>query len=596
MAVEEIVQDIRKAQGLSGVGSRDQLKRRIAISLIAAICGLAAFLAVYGVTPLDVTNDLWIMAGYDESDIIQHYAGWLAFRNSGWTFPLGIAGDMAVGDGGVCISFTDSIPWVSIFFKLIRSILPETFQFFGIYALLCYILQSIAAVNILYEACDNIPYAVVGTILFSFSPIMMERSMRHTALGSHWLILFAIFVCIRNRHRQTYLTYVWYLLLLVLAIGIHPYFLPMIAAFMLISVIDDAKSRKGLSVVLLFADMAVTYGAGCLIGVLGNGVQVSRSGYGYFSMNLNAVVNPTSLGPYNWSAFLKVHPQILGNYDGFNYLGFGMIVALLWLGLLCVIYGKGRSVLTWMRRNWYVIMVLLCCTLFAVSNVVTFHDRIILNIPLPEFLLSLCGIFRASSRIFYPVYYCIFISMIVGLWRCRTEIGVRKVTMLLTMLVGLQILDLSGVITQKHQAMEANAACDSLLTDESIDMIFSGKESLLLDTTEGNKRYPAVAALKHGVNLYFSIANSGSYYACYILADELLNQIRQTGEIGSYVIATDNPETAQTYLGFDQISCYERGGVYYLSGTELLPGEHSLQDAEYENLYHYCAEETAAAE
>ena len=31
--------------------------------LIAAVIGIGAFLLIYGMTPLDVTNDAWIMAG-----------------------------------------------------------------------------------------------------------------------------------------------------------------------------------------------------------------------------------------------------------------------------------------------------------------------------------------------------------------------------------------------------------------------------------------------------------------------------------------------------------------------------------------------------
>ena len=111
--------------------------------------GLFTFIIVYGLTPLNVTNDSWIMAGYDEKDIIQHYSGWIAYRNSDRTFPLGMAMDMAWGDG-TYISFTDSIPWVAIAFKLIRRFLPDTFQYFGIYALFCYIMQGIAAFNIIY--------------------------------------------------------------------------------------------------------------------------------------------------------------------------------------------------------------------------------------------------------------------------------------------------------------------------------------------------------------------------------------------------------------------------------------------------------------
>ena len=117
--------------------------------IIPCLLGGALFIIIYGLTPLNVQNDSWIMAGYDETDIIQHYSGWIAFRNSEWAFPIGLAGDMACEDG-TYISYTDSIPWVAIIFKLIRGILPDTFQYFGIYTLLCYILQGVAAFNIIF--------------------------------------------------------------------------------------------------------------------------------------------------------------------------------------------------------------------------------------------------------------------------------------------------------------------------------------------------------------------------------------------------------------------------------------------------------------
>ena len=56
--------------------------------LLGALLGLAAFLCLYGTAPLDPANDAWIWYGYDETDIHQHYAGWLGFRNSSWQFPL----------------------------------------------------------------------------------------------------------------------------------------------------------------------------------------------------------------------------------------------------------------------------------------------------------------------------------------------------------------------------------------------------------------------------------------------------------------------------------------------------------------------------
>ena len=53
---------------------------RVACALLGAAAGIAVFLMLYGTVTLDVANDGWILNGYDETDIQQHYAGWLLFR------------------------------------------------------------------------------------------------------------------------------------------------------------------------------------------------------------------------------------------------------------------------------------------------------------------------------------------------------------------------------------------------------------------------------------------------------------------------------------------------------------------------------------
>ena len=121
-----------------------------ALLLLGALLGLAAFLCLYGTAPLDPVNDAWIWYGYDETDIHQHYAGWLGFRNSSWQFPLAQADALAYPAGtGVNISFTDSLPWVSVLFKLLAPVLPAQFQWFGLYELAAFILQGMAAALVL---------------------------------------------------------------------------------------------------------------------------------------------------------------------------------------------------------------------------------------------------------------------------------------------------------------------------------------------------------------------------------------------------------------------------------------------------------------
>ncbi len=572
--------------------------------LLAALLGAAAFLIVYGQTPLHVTNDAWIMAGYDETDIIQHYSGWAAFRNSDWTFPLGLASDMAYGEGTV-ISFTDSIPWVAVFFKLFRKILPETFQYFGPYALLCYMLQAAAGYLLTFRKSRNAVYSMLGAGLFIFAPVFLERSLRHTALGSQWLLLFAIYVWLRHRDaaadektvqtRQWLRTYRSYLLLLVLAIGIHPYFLPMIAVFLLLCVLGDlARGRKSAVRALcgLAGALAGTGAAGFLLGAIGSGVSSSRDGYGYYSMNLNALWNPSSLGGYTWSAFLKVLPQTLGNYDGFNYLGVGLMAGIVLAAaafilrrkrMQAAVPGKECSAETqqeamrparerraaWIRRNAAACVLLALCTLFAVSNVVTWNDAVAVTIPLPEKLLELCGIFRASSRMFYPVYYCLMLFAVYGIWQLRERIREWGACAVLLLVLALQLFDIHGCIGEKHAQMEANRDYSSVLQEPELNDIMANTDEFLLDAYYDGVRVLSVPALKHRMKLYFSTANSGSYDRCSELAAEKEADIKATGEIGTCLILTSEWDTALEYLQHENIGYYERNGAYYLCDKSL---------------------------
>ena len=531
--------------------------------ILAAIIGTAAFLMIYGITPLDPTSDSWIMAGYDEPDIIQHYSGWIAFRNSEWAFPIGLAKDMAIEEG-TFVSYTDSIPWVAILFKAVRKLLPGTFQYFGLYALFCYILQAVAAFKILFYKTNNQSYSFLGIVLFVFAPILLERSFRHTALGSQWLILFAIYVWMRNRNAYRVKNYVVFLILLVLAIGIHPYFLPMIAVFMLLTVIEDCLKKKYISIVWFIISLLITYGAGCLIGVLGTGIETSRWGYGIYSMNLNAVLNPTSCGKYTWSSLFKIHPQILGNYDGFNYIGAGVFTGILIVAVILMIFGRKKEITAWIQRNTPAILLMICCTIFAVSNVVTFNDRILLEIELPVFLSELCGIFRASSRIFYPVYYCIFLTVIITIWKYRNKLNMRNVYLLLGMICIIQLFDIHNCIVEKHHRMDANYYYTSILDDEALNDIFKNNKYVLLDRSTGDNRSLAVAALKNNDKLYYSVANSGNYWKTSEEAARIINTIKDNGQIGSNVIVTSRPEILNQYLMYKDIGYYKLDENYYV--------------------------------
>ena len=544
---------------------------------IAVVIGcVIAFLLVYGVTPLDVTNDAWIMAGYVEYVLIQHYAGWVMFRSSEWSFPLGLIKNMAVGTGTM-LTFTDSIPIVAILCKGIEGLLPETFQYFGWYILVCFVLQGIAAYKIVSRKVPNCNYCLrgFGTILLGLTPILLERSFRHTALGSQWIILFAILTFLRGRDamRQGKQKFPWaYLLLNILCVLIHPYFLPMVMVFTLLSVLEyTIHFHKWIRYFLyLLINMIVAYGVGWFIGALGWGVGSARFGYGYFNLNLNALINPKSLGDYQWSLFLDELGQVGGNYDGFNYIGVGMLV-LIGIAFLSRITGLIReknlwSVKNFFRVNWLVLGAFFCLTVFAISNVVTWNAQTLFEIPIPDWLYWKCGIFRASARMFYPVYYCLFIYAIytVLTWKQTTW----QVAALAAGLV-LQLADLSIVIAQKHEMMKENSAYVSLLDQEELVEVGQTHDKIIgIDFWDiGEQRRIAVWAGKNGMTTSFTIANSGEYPEADQLAHEEIEALKQGNYDASAVYVTQNVETYKEWLkALDEsdISCYYYNDAYYI--------------------------------
>lgn len=412
-----------------------------------ALLGAIFFLLINTAAPLNVTWDGWIKNGYVEKDIIQHYTGWLFYRDSPIRFPLGIAESVNYPDG-LAVTFTDSIPLFAIFFRLFEGILPETFQYFGLYTLLCYMLSGSAAALLLSLFSDRVPAVLLGSCVMIASPIMIERAFRHTALGSHFLILFALYLYFKNK--QTGFRYrKGYYLLAALATAIHPYFLPMVFAILFADLIEEAVRNRHLVKPLLFllGAIGIVAATAYSIGIFSSSASADIFGYGYFCMNLNSLFNPVSCQGILWSRVLPALPQGLGSYDGFNYLGLGVLVAFPIVCLLWFAEGGFSRLFAFLKRYWGMLLVCCCLTAFAVSTTVLANSRVLFSFTLPAPLLALCSTFRSSGRMFYPIYYLIYLFVLVFLLR---KGGRYLASVLVALLLAVQLWDISPALKTKH--------------------------------------------------------------------------------------------------------------------------------------------------
>ena len=303
----------------------------ILLTILAGIIGVIIFILIYGIQVLDTTNDTWL---YSNDDLTQQHIGWVFFRKADWNAKIGTFNTLSYPNYASII-YTDSIPLFAIFFKSISGILPETFQYIGIYGLLCYILQGVFAFTLLRKFIKNKLYCIVGTVFFIISPYLMQRMFWHTALSSHFLILAALCLfAYRDIYKKKPIKKVilWNTLLFC-AVTIHLYFVPMLLIIMLSTFIAEYIENKktyassGLTIAVFLIITLFT------ILILGGTTseKLAYSGLGYYNINLNTFFNPQGN-----STFLKdLNIATLGEYEAIGYLGARHIINVLFRFILC---------------------------------------------------------------------------------------------------------------------------------------------------------------------------------------------------------------------------------------------------------------------
>ena len=154
------------------------------------------------------------------------------------------------------------------------------------------------------------------------------------------------------------------------------------------------------------------------------------AGYKIYSMNLLAPIDPWDYPGLLW----KRLPISSGQYEGYNYLGLGImllgLVALVWRpSIVKNLFGRGAI------AGWLIFAVSL---FLALSLKATVGSIILYDIPAPDFVLDALGSFRASGRLFWPAFYLI-VCCIIGASYAAFGTGVRT-ALLLALLV--QMFDL----------------------------------------------------------------------------------------------------------------------------------------------------------
>lgn len=454
------------------------------VFIFGKLIGITVFLLIYGVSVLSFTNVDWLLASTKLeglSDLSQHYLGWVAFRNSPWHFPFGLF-DGLYSDS-LSITYTDSIPLFAIPFKLLSPLLPEQFQYFGLYGILSYALTGGFAALLLWFGTSSTIYSIIGSFFFVLSPVLTKRMFYHTALASPFLILTAFCLCMGTSKlkRNT-----WILLWAVLcgvAMLINPYYVPMVVGILLCRLLYELLLYKKFSALIapiLFSCESVLI-CGFLTGMFSGSVSASANGLEDLSFNLLQFVNPANQQlriihreylweTQNYSRFLPALPLTSPwQVEGFSYLGFGILILFAIELLLCIYrfwmiryrtpnmtenISTHVTTCTNKRAIFSCTLSLLTgaivFTLLALSPTATVLDHTLYHIAYPDTIYQLLSVFRSTGRLIWPVYYGLITLVLLGLYHLLKHY--RKPTACIILCIGLliQLVDLSPSLTDKH--------------------------------------------------------------------------------------------------------------------------------------------------
>ena len=300
----------------------------IAIGIVA---GLSAYFALGFDRTFAPHKIGWLFCPADRDwyyDPATYFLGWNYFRHSAWHLPPGLNPHYGL-EYGSAIVYSDSLAIFALLLKPFNSILPQTFQYLGIWILTCFLLRgfcgALLASLFLVQA---IPKLLVAGF-FVISPIMLERAWTEYTLMGQWLLLWGIYLYFRPRPER--LRWTWIILAAIAPLTSF-YMAPMVlmlwGADLLKGLFLQRRPIRWLTIEAIAVPSVVL-----LVMWLGGffAIPVKNGqtyGFGGFAANLLGFIDPL-----NASIFLKSLPKSpLWHGEGFCYLGLGII----FLGVIAV--------------------------------------------------------------------------------------------------------------------------------------------------------------------------------------------------------------------------------------------------------------------
>ncbi len=537
------------------------------VFLIGMGIGALSFLLIFGPRVLNFTNDSWLIS--DGGDMSQHYVGWIYYRNTPWTFPIGLL-EGITAPTKFSVTYMDSIPILAFIFKIFSPILPSTFQYFGIYGLITFMLQGGLGGLLIYSLTKNCKSSIAGSVLFTFTPVFLQRMYTHTALAFHPAILLALYfifnkeILKKKRFREIW---VWTVLMAVSSV-IHIYFVPMILILMLGYYFFEIFSKNWYKALIKIAISAViTVIVMYIFGDFYGSSKLNVGGLGDYNANVNALFNDQG----NSIIERLMGESSSGRWEEFSYLGAGIIglVIITIVGLFTNHFWKKFK-----KSYLPIALVVLAFLIFAMIPIIKVGPYTLFRTPIPDVIENKLALFRSNGRFMWPVIYLIMTGVIVYVTKNFKRLGSYVVIAMLA----LQLFDLTHYVREKREAMDfAFTKNTSSLKSASWDKI-NAKEVYFL--------YEPVTT-KHMMGYTFNLGKYAEYHGMVmndfyvsrkndddIIKDrenEIKRLLNGQADDKKLYIFPDLP-VSELYANKSNLHIYNLDGVY-IGTTSKLEGE-----------------------
>ncbi len=372
------------------------------------------FVFLYGLEPLDPQAVDWLLIGPTDGERLvdrsQHYLGWLFYRHSSASWPLGEL-DGFVEPLQAFLAYTDSVTWLALFLKPFSDLMPKDFQYSGYWLLSSYLLQSLFAYLILAKLNLKPAARAAGVFFLVTSPCLLYRTM-HISLSAHWFLLVAIYLYLLTPSWRIYLAW---LVVNVLSFLSHPYLgtmaFPIFLAYLVKNHLNAKTSPLVLSINFL---LSLSFCLVCLYLFGYFNIPGGDVGFHFWGGDVFSFFNSFD------RSLLPGFKSKMGQIEGFSFLGVGPIILLL---LIIVKRQQNRFWRIFKDKAFGPLAVTVSLMfVYSLGSQVRFFSFWLIDLSWAyqpfEFIT---GSLRASGRYNWPLHYAFIIAVVVVFDRLKAK-------------------------------------------------------------------------------------------------------------------------------------------------------------------------------